>query len=59
MKAVAMENITTDTEFYLTGAFAKGVTINGKRYLIVTQIEEDTFCDGEDCNERVLNEYGL
>lgn len=54
-----MERITNSREFFVTGAYAQGVKIDGASYLIITDIEEDTFCDGEECNERVLKEYGV
>lgn len=54
-----MKTLTNETEFFLTGAYAKGVEIDGKKYLIVTYIEDDTFCDGEECNDRIQKDYGL
>jgi len=54
-----METITNEKEFFVTGAFVQGVIIDGKKRLIVTNIEDDTFCDGEECNDRVEKEYSL
>jgi hypothetical protein len=50
---------TESSEFYVTGAYAQGVEINGKMYLLITGAEEDIFCDGIECNERVEKEYGI
>ena len=54
-----IKQLTHHAEFYLTGAYAQGVEIDGKRFLLVTQIEDDSFCDGEVCNKRIEEEYGL
>jgi len=54
-----IEEITDAQEFYITGAYAQGIIVNGKKILVLTQIEEDTFCNGEECNDRILKEYGL
>ena len=59
MDKPTIKTLTHSKEFYLTGAYAKGVEIDGKTYLIVTQIEEDTFCSGDRVNSRVEREYGL
>ena len=53
-----IKTLTSKAEFYLTGAYAQGVEINGHKILVVTQIEDDTFCGGEQCNKRI-EEYGL
>ena len=54
-----IKKLTHSKEFYTTGAYIQGVEINGKKMLVVTQIEEDSFCDGECCNDRIEKEYGL
>lgn len=51
--------LTNEAEFYTSGAYLMGVMINGKKYLIVTKLETDTFCDGLNCDERMEQEYGL
>lgn len=55
----AKKELTHRKEFFLTGAFAQGIEINGKKYLIVTQIEDDSFCGGKECNDRIKKEYTL
>jgi len=46
-------------EFYLTGAYATGIELGAKKYLLVTRIEDDIFCNGTECNNRIEKNYGL
>ena len=56
---ITTKKLTHETEFYLTGAYAQGIKIGEKKFLVITQIEEDSFCDGRECNDRIKKEYGL
>jgi len=55
----SLEPIAHDKEFFVTGAYVKGVKFGTKSLLVVTSIDSDTFCDGAECNDRVEKEYGL
>ncbi len=52
-------HLTHHKEFFTTGAYLYGVKINGHKLLIVSELEADTYCEGEECNDRVEKEYGL
>ena len=52
-------HLTHHKEFFTTGAYLYGVEINGHKLLVVSELEGDTFCEGNECNDRVEKEYGL
>jgi len=53
------KHLTRHNEFFSTGCFLQGVEIDGNNILMVTAIEDDTYCDSNSCNDRVEKDYGL